>query len=105
MSLSNPLAFPSDAPTVQLTLIAATSVRVETPSSEGVISVYNSHTAAVFVKTGDVTVNATLTTSVPVPPGAIRNFRVPAEHTHIAVISAAGTPVITISSGLGGTSV
>ena len=94
---------PFAATTKSITASSITS-RVALPalgtSGSRTVRVYNTTAVVVFILFGDVTVNA-LTTSLPIPPGAVEFFDCPAGVTHVAGITTAGGGTVYFTEGEG----
>ncbi len=87
--------------TTKITLATSTAAVALTTKGDQV-RVYNSDaTNIAFINFGDSTVTATLTTSLPIGPGQVAGFTIGSAATHVATISAAGTPIVYISRGDG----
>lgn len=67
------------------------------------VRVYNSDgTNALFIKFGtSISTTATTAAGMPIPPGTVETFTVDNNITHVAGISAAGTPTVYFTSGGG----
>jgi hypothetical protein len=90
--------------TVNIATVGTTSTRVQrTLSGQGgdEIRVANTGTAVAFVEFGASTIDATVTASLPILPGAVEVFSVNPMQTHVAAITASGTTTLYISTGRG----
>ena len=82
-------------------LAATTStgrVQINATTGLGEVRVYNSGTVTVFIKEGDVTVNAAVT-DMPLAPGAIEVLTFAGQY--IAGITASGTATVYFTTGDG----
>lgn len=93
---------PNDANTVNLATGTSTgNVALPTRVSNG-LRVYNSGTDTVFIKFGtSSSVTAATTTSMPIPGGAVEILSCPPTYTHVAAITASGTPTVYFTTGDG----
>lgn len=63
------------------------------------IRVFNTGTQTVFIKIGDSSVTAVLTTSMPIFAGSVETFLIKADQTHVAAIAAGAGSTIYITTG------
>ena len=85
--------------TVNLAATTASSrVQVSSTTGLGEVRIYNSGTVPVFIKEGDVTVNAAVT-DLPLAPGAIEVLSFAGQY--IAGITASGTATVYFTTGDG----
>lgn len=66
----------------------------------GRIRVYNAGGSLAFLRTG-IGAQTAVTTDIPIPPGVVEVFSVPANHTHAAAICASGSATLYITAGKG----
>lgn len=80
---------------------AVTALGTLSSLSGGTIRVYNSGTSICFINFGTSGSTASITTSMPIPAGAIEVFQLGAGVTHVATITSSGTAVIYFTPGQG----
>lgn len=96
-------AFQPNGSTVNLALSTSTgNVALPGVGNGANVRVYNAGTTAGFITFGTAsTVTAALATSMPIPPGAVEMFTLPAGITYVAGISASGAPTLYFTTGQG----
>ena len=96
--MSQPFA-PDASGTVTLSATTTTSrVAISGSDSPGEYRVYNAGTVAVFIRTGNSSVNAVVT-DMPLAPGALEVLTL--RGTHVAGITASGTASVSFTPGDG----
>lgn len=98
--MSDQSAFSLGGATTVLSVTSSSSGDTIAPKY-GRIRVHNSGASIAFLRTG-IGAQTAVTTDVPIPPGVVEVFSVPANHTHAAAITSSGTATlyITVGSGL-----
>ena len=80
--------------------VSSSSQRVAIPNNNSSVRVVNNGTATVWIAFGDVTVTASLTTSMPIGPGVIEVLRL-SNAGYVAAIAAGSTGKIYFTPGEG----
>jgi hypothetical protein len=96
-------AFTASGPTVSLAVTATTGrvlVQPTTGTTTPHLRLFNSGTAIVFIACGDVTVNATITASMPVAAGTVEIIRCQ-NANYLAGITSTGTATLYVTPGTG----
>lgn len=97
--MSDQSAFRLGGATTVLSVTSSSSGDTIAPKY-GRIRVYNGGASVAFLRTG-IGAQTALTTDVPIPPGVVEVFSVPANHTHAAAITSSGTATLYITVGSG----
>ena len=85
---------------VVITSITTSNIEIDPNGKRQSVAIVNTGTEMVFVRTGDSSVVATAT-DFPVVGGRQLTISKDARDTHIAMISASGTPLVAAISGSG----
>ena len=97
-------AFTPSGPTVTLAVTATTGRILTQPTTAPggpSLRLFNSGSATVFIACGDVTVNATTATGMPIAAGTVEIVRCPNEAYYVAGITSTGTATLYLTPGTG----